>query len=189
MRSCEYVKVTRSRKTKLLSIKNIKFIKGKRSPPHSDPFLHYADCVLITLELQKKETKNDVITQHRSSDTSLCPVKIWASIIRGIISYPSTHPDSTVNTFMHSNSQLHIFSGQELLQRLRQAAASLGPDVLGFSSSDIGLHSACSRAAMAMYLSGIPVFTIMLLGHWSSVAFLRYIRKQVQEFSATHQWP
>jgi hypothetical protein len=37
---------------------------------------------------------------------------------------------------------------------------------------------------MAMYLSGVPVFTIMLLGRWSSDAFLRYIRKQVQEFSS-----
>jgi hypothetical protein len=36
---------------------------------------------------------------------------------------------------------------------------------------------------MAMYLAGIPVFTIMLLGRWSSDAFLRYIRKEVQEFS------
>jgi hypothetical protein len=37
---------------------------------------------------------------------------------------------------------------------------------------------------MAMYLAGIPIFTIMLLGCWSSDAFLRYIRKQVQEFSS-----
>jgi len=36
---------------------------------------------------------------------------------------------------------------------------------------------------MAMYLAGIPVFTIMLLGRWSSDAFLPYIRKEVQEFS------
>jgi len=36
---------------------------------------------------------------------------------------------------------------------------------------------------MAMYLGGVPIFTIMLLGRWSSEAFLRYIRKQVQEFS------
>jgi hypothetical protein len=37
---------------------------------------------------------------------------------------------------------------------------------------------------MAMFLAGVPVFTIMLLGRWSSDAFLRYIRKQVKEFSA-----
>jgi hypothetical protein len=36
---------------------------------------------------------------------------------------------------------------------------------------------------MAMYLNGIPVYTIMLLGRWSSDAFLLYIRKQVTEFS------
>jgi hypothetical protein len=36
---------------------------------------------------------------------------------------------------------------------------------------------------MAMYLNGIPVYTIMLLGRWSIVAFLRYIRKQVTKFS------
>ncbi len=63
------------------------------------------------------------------------------------------------------------------------AAASLGPDELGFTPNEIGLHSARSGAAMAMYLSGVPVFTIMLLGRWSSDAFLRYIRKQVREFS------
>jgi hypothetical protein len=37
---------------------------------------------------------------------------------------------------------------------------------------------------MAMYSAGIPVFTTMLLGRWSSNAFLRYIRKQVKEFSS-----
>ena len=34
-----------------------------------------------------------------------------------------------------------------------------------------------------MYLQGIPVYVIMLLGRWSSDAFLRYIRRNVQEFS------
>ena len=39
-------------------------------------------------------------------------------------------------------------------------------------------------AAMAMYLGECPVvFMIMLIGRWSSDAFLRYIRKQVMEFS------
>jgi hypothetical protein len=37
---------------------------------------------------------------------------------------------------------------------------------------------------MAMYLARVPVFSIMLIGRsWSSIAFLKYIRKQVQEFS------
>jgi len=36
---------------------------------------------------------------------------------------------------------------------------------------------------MAMYLGECPVYTIMLIGRWSSDAFLGYIRKQVMEFS------
>ena len=35
---------------------------------------------------------------------------------------------------------------------------------------------------MAMYLAGVPVFSIMLIGRWSSTAFLKYIRKQAEEF-------
>ena len=37
---------------------------------------------------------------------------------------------------------------------------------------------------MSMFLSGTPVYTIMLMGRWSSDAFMRYIRKQV--LSACH---
>ncbi len=44
---------------------------------------------------------------------------------------------------------------------------------------DVEMHSIRSGAAMAMYLGECPVFMIMLIGCWSSDAFLRYIRKQV----------
>jgi hypothetical protein len=184
MRSCEYVQVSGSRKTKILSVKNIKFFKGKRLLEHRDPLLHLADCVSITFERQKKDIKNDIITQHKSDDVLLCPVKIWCKIIRRIISYPSSTIDSQVNTFFFThNNKKHLFSGQELLKRLRLAATSIGPEILGFTAAQIGLHSARSGAAMAMYLAGVPVFTTMLLGRWYSIAFLRYIRKQVKEFS------
>ncbi len=36
---------------------------------------------------------------------------------------------------------------------------------------------------MDMYLGEIPVYTIMLIGRWLSDAFLRYICKQVEQFS------
>jgi hypothetical protein len=36
---------------------------------------------------------------------------------------------------------------------------------------------------MGMYLSGTPVYMIMLMGCWSSDAFMRYIRKQVLDMS------
>jgi hypothetical protein len=39
-----------------------------------------------------------------------------------------------------------------------------------------------TASAMAMYMNHVPVYTIMLLGRWSSNAFLRYIRSQVKTF-------
>jgi hypothetical protein len=59
----------------------------------------------------------------------------------------------------------------------------MGEEELGFTAEMIGTHSNRSAAAMAMYLNGIPTYTIMLIGRWSSDAFLLYIRKQVQEFT------
>jgi hypothetical protein len=111
-------------------------------------------------------------------------VKIWSKIIRRLASYKSSNPKTTVNTFQTKGGKIHLFSGPELLARLRTVADSIGSDELGFTSDQLGLHSARSGAAMAMFLAGVPVFTIMLLGRWSSDAFLRYIRKQVREFSS-----
>ena len=48
---------------------------------------------------------------------------------------------------------------------------------------EVGTHSVRSGAAMAMYLGECPVYTIMMIGRWSSDAFLRYIRKQIEQFS------
>lgn len=50
------------------------------------------------------------------------------------------------------------------MQQIWLAATAIGKDTLSFSPKDIGLHSARSGAAMAMYLSGVPIYTIMLLG-------------------------
>jgi hypothetical protein len=59
----------------------------------------------------------------------------------------------------------------------------IGSTQLGFEAHKIGYHSLQSGAAMEMYLAGIPVYTIMLIGRWSSDAFLCCIRKQVEKFS------
>jgi hypothetical protein len=69
------------------------------------------------------------------------------------------------------------------LTRLRTAAQSVGSANLGFELKEIGTHSLRPEAAMEMYLAGVPVYTIMLIGRWSSDAFLHYIRKQVKQFS------
>jgi hypothetical protein len=117
MRSCKHVQVSGKRKTKLLTLKNIRFFKGRRLIHFEDPLLHYADCVSITFEQQKRDTKNDVITQHRSDDPILCPLKIWANIIRWINKYPLSYsfmktrfrtPYSPSRRFTHVAQYRHL---------------------------------------------------------------------------------
>ena len=80
-----------------------------------------------------------------------------------------------------SNGDMRLVSGDDLLRCFRSVADTLGEDKLGYKSSEIGTHSMQSGAAMAMFLDNTPVFLIMLVGRWSSDAFLKYIRKQVLE--------
>ena len=60
---------------------------------------------------------------------------------------------------------------------------AIGEEKFGFKSSEIRTHSIRSGAAMAMFLDEMTVYTIMMIGCWSSDAFLKYIRKQVEQFS------
>ncbi len=66
---------------------------------------------------------------------------------------------------------------------LRDAVRTIGEDILNINAEDIGTHSIRSGAAMAMVMGGLPVYMIMLMGRWSSDAFLKYIRKQIEQFS------
>ncbi len=130
MRSCEYIQVSGPWRTKLLTLKNVQFFKGKKLLSHADPLLYKANCVLITFILQKKDSKGDTITQYRSSNKLLCPVKIWSRIIQQISGYAYTTTDTTVNYFLQSDHTVHKFSGKELLSRIRNAAMVLGRDKL-----------------------------------------------------------
>ena len=60
---------------------------------------------------------------------------------------------------------------------------AVGQDVINIQVGEIGTHSIWSGAVMAMYLGNLLVYTIMMLGRWSSNVFLQYIRKQVEQFS------
>ena len=56
-----------------------------------------------------------------------------------------------------------------------------GEDELGFYPEDIGAHSVRSSVAMATFLDNTSIFLAMLVGFWSSDAFLNHVRKQVLE--------
>jgi hypothetical protein len=120
---------------------------------------------------------------HHTHDPELCPVRLWAAIAKRILSYPGTDHKTSVNTYMH-RGKLSEVSSKMMLNCLRAVVIHVGEDNLGFKVSEMGTHSIRSGAAMAMYLANVPIFTIMLIGRWSSNAFLQYICRQVQEFSS-----
>ena len=124
----------------------------------------------------------DTVHQLASGDAVLCPKYAWAALVKRIRSYPGTNNDTPVSTVMLDGRLTHVTSGI-LVNALEGAIAAVGNDKIGIQRGEIGTHSIRSGAAMAMYLGEVPVYTIMMLGRWSSDAFLRYIRKQVEQFS------
>ena len=75
------------------------------------------------------------------------------------------------------NHKIEHVTSAEMVAALRDAVRAIGEDKLGFKVEQVGTHSQRSGAAMAMYLGECPVYTIMMIGRWSSDAFLRYFRK------------
>ena len=184
MRSCEYTKVSTSRRTETVSLGDIKFYQGTKLLSHHDPHLHLATTVSITFRYQKRDERDDIITQHRNLDPVMCPVKAWAYTVRRLLRIPGATLATTVDSFLHpSTGELSRYTATALLKLFRSVALAMGFNELGFHPDEIGTHSTRAACAMAMYLNGVPVYTIMLVGRWSSDAFLLYIRKQVQSFT------
>jgi hypothetical protein len=191
MRSCEYSTVKGDRRTKLLCFRNIRlFDKNNRPIPLDSPKLLDAQSASITFEFQKKDVRDDTISHQRSGDSKaggpMCPVKACISLIQRARKFPLSHSqllDTPINTVFLSNNFYQIPS-EVFLDTIRRTVKDIGHDTLGFGPDDVGTHSNRSAGAMSMFLSGTPVYTIMLIGRWSSDAFMRYIRKQV--LAASH---
>ena len=177
-RSCEYLLVPESekRRTDVLRLRCIRFFRNGRLVKHSNPYLEHSDCVSLTFEWQKKDERNDTVTQRATRDAPFSPVWIWAAVVKRIRSYPGATDDTPVSAIWRDGRIQHVTS-QIMIDALRAAVISIGEDALGFKFHEVGTHSIRSGGAMAMYLGECPVYTIMMIGRWSSDAFLRYIRK------------
>jgi hypothetical protein len=186
MRSCEYSKTTspkESRRTKILTLGDIRFFNNSKIVSHNDRKLLEAEIVSITFRSQKNGEKNQTISMHKSSDSSVCPVIVWASIVQRIRSHSHSSDNTPVNCYISQQGRIEYITSTQIRTKIRAAAASLGERSLGFKIEEIGCHSLRSGSAMAMYLAGVPVTTIQLIGRWKSDAFMRYIREQVDCFT------
>ena len=170
------------KRTKLLRLRNIRFFKDGRLISAPLDNLELADSVAVTFEMQKNDHKHETVIHGWTDDPVLCPVKQWAQLVNRIWTYPGTTEDTPVCTVWRHDRREQITLHQ-VIATLRAACATIGSARLGFEPEEIGTHSLRLGAAMEMYLAGVPVYTIMLIGRWSSDAFLRYIRRQVEQFS------
>jgi hypothetical protein len=84
MRSCEYLKVpaAEKRRTDILKLCNLKFRKNGAIVRHDSPELEYSDNISITFEKQKKDERDDTVTQWSKSHALLNPVRSWAAVVK-----------------------------------------------------------------------------------------------------------
>ena len=152
------------------------FFKNGWLVNQNNPSLEYANCINITFEMQKKDKNDNTTTQMASGDVMLCPVQAAATIIHQIQSYLGANDNIPISAIWKYDRINHITSKQ-ITNTLWDAVSAIREDSLHIATHEIGTHSICLGAAMAMFLGGCPVFLIMMIGCWSSNAFLHYIRK------------
>ena len=184
MRSCKYLIVPEqeNRKTKLLTVGDFRFFTSSREVTYENSG-EMITTVSITFVNQKDGEKQEAITLHETKDDTLCPVKAALKTVRRIMSYKSSKSETTINTYFSGNTKI-LISNNHALKALRDIIPSIGENKLGFSAKNIGTYSIRSGGAMAMALAKIDVYAIKLIGRWKSDAFLRYIRKQIKEFTS-----
>ena len=69
-----------------------------------------------------------------------------------------------------------------MVEKLRSAGRLVTEENLGFSVKEIGTQSIRSGVTLSLFLGGFQTFSIMMIERWSSDTFLKYIRKQSEQF-------
>ena len=109
---------------------------------------------------------------HCIADPFLCPVNIFTALVRRIRTHPKANDSFFVHLFTDDEGNIKPITSAHIRLTLRTVATLIGEDRLGLAVKDIGTHSIRSGSAMAMYLDDVPVYTIMIVGRWSSDTFL-----------------
>jgi hypothetical protein len=160
---------------------DITFMRKGRVLQHSSADLHRADTVSLYFDMQKRDTRGETVTQCSTRHPIYCPVAACAQVVRSMLADGCAETDE-VFWYKDTKGKRKQLSDTFALKTLRTFISTI-ENRWNIRPDEVGLHSWRSSAAMAMYLSKTPTFVIMLLGRWSSDAFLRYIRPQADNFS------
>ena len=151
----------------------IDFFKNRQDIPHLDQNLQNCDKISITFKKQKNDHYDDTITMPHSNDPIMCPVKASAFIVRKVKALPGITEDTTIDTFIdHTSYKFTRFTAASLILLFQATVTVMGYASLGFHACEIRTPSNRSPSATSMYLNGIPAYTIILVGRWSSDAVL-----------------
>ena len=80
--------------TEILRLQNLCFFKNGRLTKHDHSTLKYSDCIYITFEMQKREEKDNTVTQMALGDITLCLLRAAVVIVCRIQSYPGANNDT-----------------------------------------------------------------------------------------------
>jgi len=170
------------RKTKLLKLKNIRFCKGRGQLDVKRDDIQSADCMSITFPFQKNLQKEDMVTQH-CMGKFLCSVKAAADLILCILAYPSTNMNSCTNLVRVKYKNCAVKS-KMVRDQIWVVVLAIGKDTLGIIANEVGTHFVRASMAMALCLANVKTYIIMLIECWLSDGFMKYIQRQIQEFSS-----
>ena len=185
MRSCEITETPTPGRTKITRLRGVTLRDhGNREMDHHTEDLATARRVTVTFENQKNGLKNDRRTHEKSGDPVMCPVLRLASLVKRVLrTVPGAGPDTALSSTYFGRKHSRVSS--EMLRKNLRTACTIGggKNTFGYTAADIGTRSIRSGAAMGLFLMNHPVAKIMILGRWSSDAFLDYIRPQVLEWT------
>ena len=178
MRSCEYSQPDEENpRTELLTVDDVKFYDEDGNEMKSNR--KNAAYVKITFRNQKNSKKMESQIRLRSSTNSkLCLVRIWASVIDRILSYDNTSGKTKVNTVIVDGLKTSIRSSTVQLH-VKTTVTIIGKDALKVKASEIGTHTLRTSFATMLWLKKTDPKEIMILGRWLSNAFMKYIRRTV----------
>ena len=112
----------------------------------------------------------------------ICPVKQWAAIVQRIKPYPGSSSKTPVSAVLSHGKIAHI-TQKQVMDAFCDGVKTFGESRLRIKIAEVGTHSIRSGAAMAMYLGGLPVYAIQLIVRWKSDSFMKYLRRQIKEFT------
>ena len=131
----------------------------------------------------KNQDRDIWVHMFKTSDAILNSVISWAYTVKRIRKLENSSDDSELSLHLSADGTIKKFLSETVRLKLRAIVELVGSETLGFTKEDVSFQCFWSGGAMAMVLSGTKDLKIQKLGRWRSLAFMEYIRDQIESFT------